>query len=207
MAKPGFGSPARMDWDGIRRRLDAMQHALSGASEASPERIRQVLEARAVALARPATSEPETDAFQVVWFDLAGETYALDATYVWEVFPLATLSLLPGAKPPVFGVTVWRGALLTILDLRQVLGLQGTGLTDLSRVIVLGGERPAFGVLADAVREVMPLRRGDVREPPEGVAVKREYLEGITGDAVLLLAGEQLLERHGQAALRRPGPA
>ena len=173
---------------------------MTGGRDA-PEHVRQVLEERARALAKPAHAEPPGDTIEIVLFDLEGETYALEANTVWEVFRLEALSPLPGARPPVFGVTSWRGAVLTVLDLRQVLGLPVGGVTDLSRVILLGTRRPAFGILADAVRELVTLRRHDVREPPQGVALKREYLAGITGDAVPVLDGNALLRRHTRSAL------
>ena len=173
---------------------------MTGGRDA-PAHVQQVLEERARALAKPAHPDPSGDTIEVVLFDLEGETYALEASSVWEVFRLEALSPLPGAKPPVFGVTSWRGAVLTILDLRQVLGLPAGGVTDLSRVILLGTRRPAFGILADAVHELVVLRRHDVRAPPEGVALKREYLAGITGDAVPVLAGHELLRRHARSAL------
>jgi chemotaxis signal transduction protein len=64
-------------------------------------------------------------------------------------------------------------------------------------VIVLGEDRPAFGILADAARELVTLPASDVRDPQEGVAAKREYLRGITGDAVLVLEATKLLQLHG----------
>jgi purine-binding chemotaxis protein CheW len=97
----------------------------------------------------------------------------------------------------VFGVTAWRGELLTILDLRAALGLSITALNDLSWVIVLGEDRPAFGILADAVRELVNLPAFAVREPPEGIAAQREYLRGVTPDAVLVLEATKLLQLHG----------
>jgi len=123
--------------------------------------------------------------------------YAVESRYVAAVFHLVDLSLLPGAEPPVFGVTAWRGGLLTILDLRRVLGLSVTALNDLSRVIVLGEERPAFGILADAARELVTLPAAEVRDPPNGIAAKREYLRGLTADAVLVLDATKLLQLHG----------
>jgi purine-binding chemotaxis protein CheW len=159
--------------------------------------MRAVLEERARLLARPAAPPLAGDTLEVVTFALANETYAVESRYVLAVFRLTDLSPLPGAEPPVFGVTVWRGELLTILDLRAALGLSVTALNDLSRVIVLGEERPAFGILADAARELVTLPASDVREPPEGVAAKREYLRGVTPDAMLVLEATKLLQLHG----------
>jgi purine-binding chemotaxis protein CheW len=134
---------------------------------------------------------------ELLTYALANEVYAVESRYVAAVFRLTGLSPLPGAEPPVFGVTAWRGELLTILDLRAALGLSITALNDLSWVIVLGEERPAFGILADAVRELVNLPAFAVREPPEGIAAQREYLRGVTPDAVLVLEATKLLQLHG----------
>ena len=40
------------------------------------------------------------------------ERFAVEARHVVEVFRLAELTTLPGAPPPVAGVTAWRGGLL-----------------------------------------------------------------------------------------------
>jgi purine-binding chemotaxis protein CheW len=176
--------------------MAAAGRTLSGATSTAPEQVRAVLEERARALARPVGTAAPIDELEAVTFALANERYAIESRYVFEVFRLEDLSPLPGAEPPVFGVTAWRGELLTILDLRGALGLSVTALHDLSRVIVLGEERPAFGILADAVHELVTLPAAQVREPPEGVAAKREYLRGVTADAVLVLDAEQLLRIH-----------
>jgi len=154
---------------------------------------REILAERAKALATP-LMPPPADTIELVTFQLANETYGIESRYVVEVFPLAQLAAMPGARPPVFGLTGWRGELLPVLDLRPVLGVASTGLNDLSRVIVLGEARAAFGVLADAVREIVTLPLSEVREPPEGVAAARDYLRGVTGQALLVLAAEQLLK-------------
>ncbi|MEX2156441.1 MAG: chemotaxis protein CheW [Gemmatimonadales bacterium] len=186
-----------VDWAEIRSRVEAAGRAVAGETTMSPERARQVLEERARALARPATPPPAGDTLEVMTFALANEVYAVESRYVVAVFRLQELSPLPGAGRPVFGVTAWRGELLTILDLRAALGLSVTALNDLSRVIVLGEERPAFGILADAARELVNLPASAVREPPEGVAAQREYLRGVTPNAVLVLEATKLLQLHG----------
>jgi purine-binding chemotaxis protein CheW len=160
------------------------------------EDARRVLEERARALARPPAPPLAQHTVELLTFALASETYALESRFVIQVFRLQELSPLPGAQPPVFGLTPWRGGLLTILDLRQVLGVPATSLDDLGRVIVLGDERPAFGVLADAVHDLVSVPAAAIRAPQEGVAARREYLRGVTGDAVLVLAAEALLRSH-----------
>lgn len=185
-----------VDWAEIRQRVEATGRAVAGETAASPERVRQVLEERARTLARPAVSPPPGDTLELITFALANEVYGLESSYVWAVFRLADLSPIPGAEPPVFGVTAWRGGLLTILDLRPVLDLSVAALNDLSRVIVVGNQRPAFGILADAARELVRLPASEVRAPPEGLGPRREFLRGIAADAVLVLEAKHLLHLH-----------
>ncbi|MBI4501608.1 MAG: purine-binding chemotaxis protein CheW [Gemmatimonadetes bacterium] len=197
MAKPASPTRGSVDWAEIRRRVEAAGEAIAGGVESSPERVREVLEERARRLARPATPPPAGGTLEVITFALANEVYAIESRYVVEVFRLTELSPLPGAVPPVFGVTAWRGELLVILDLRRVLGISAATLNDLGRVIVLGEERPAFGILADAVREVATLPASEVHPAPEGVAANREYLWGVTRSATLVLNATKLLQLHG----------
>jgi purine-binding chemotaxis protein CheW len=158
---------------------------------------RAVLEERARRLARPPAPPAAGATLDVITFQLANETYALESRYVLAVFRLADVSRLPGAVPPVFGVTAWRGDLLTVLDLRPILGLSEAALNDLATVIVLSAERVTLGILADAVRDVITLPAAAIREPAEGVAAQRTYLRGMTGEAVLILDAQALLQLGG----------
>lgn len=186
--------PARgpVDWVEIRRRVEAA----ADESATSQDRVRQVLEQRARALAQPTSSLPVGDVLELITFSLADDVYAIESRYVMAVFPLRDFSRLPGAEPPVFGVTAWRGALLTLLDLRQVLGLSVAALDDLSRVIVVGEDRPSFGILADTARDLLRLPASELRSLPDGLGRRREYLRGISSEAVLVLEAKQLLRAH-----------
>lgn len=186
-----------LEWAETRRRVDAAGRALAGETAMSSEQVGRVLEERARALARPVAVPPAGETLEVITFRLVNETYAIESRHVMAVFRLTDLSPLPGAAPPVFGVTAWRGELLTILDLRAALGLSATALNDLSWVIVLGEDRPTVGILADAVLELIPLPASEVRALPDPVAAQRDLLRGVTADAVLVLAGERIVRLLG----------
>ena len=196
MAVRGKASRGPVDWGEVRRRMETADRTLAGATDRSPESVRELLEERARELARPMGQFTAGETLEVITFALANEVYAVESRYVTAVFQLLDLSPLPGAEPPVFGVTAWRGDLLSILDLRRVLGISVAALNDLSWVIVLGEDRAAFGLLADAGQELVTLSAAQLREPPEGVAAKREYLRGVTADAVLVLDVKTLLRMH-----------
>lgn len=158
--------------------------------------VQELLAARARALARPPAREVDRDQLQLLTFSLGGERYAIELRHVVEVFRLSSLSLLPGAAAPTLGLAAWRGELLPVLDLRRILGLPAPGLDDLRFAIVLGEERAPVAVLADAVNEVLSTARERVGPPPEGVAVRRDCVRGVTEDARLVLDAERLLETH-----------
>jgi purine-binding chemotaxis protein CheW len=153
------------------------------------------MDERARALARvPPTAPAAGETIEVVVFELAKESYAIETLYVSEVVRLADFTPVPGTPEFLVGVTNLRGAILAVVDLRRFLNLPAKGLTDLSRVVVLGRDRPELGLLADVAHEVTPIRLDAVLEPPESVAgIGREYLRGVTARGLILLDGARLL--------------
>jgi purine-binding chemotaxis protein CheW len=154
---------------------------------------RAVLERRTRELARTVVDDVRAEGRPVLSFLLGGEKLILEARWMLGVGKLTSLSSLPGAEPPVRGVTVWRGDLLTVLDIRPLLGISTSGLSDLTRLLVLGARRARFGLLVDAVGDVATLADDEVHEAPAS-SLAREYLIGVTADASLVLDGERLLQ-------------
>ncbi len=159
-------------------------------NDSTPEQ--RLLEQRARDLARP-LAEPATDRLDLLTFRLAGETCALATPWIREVFPLSQLAPLPGAPPPAVGITVWRGNLLPVLDVRATLGLPTATLDDLGRVLVLGRDTARFGLLVDEVGDIRRVAPASIRAPAPGVARHTEYMDGVTDDAVIVLSAERLL--------------
>lgn len=156
---------------------------------------RQVLEARARALAHPV--EPaRREKVRLLGFGLSGERYAFELSAVLEVFRPRTLSRLPGANTPLLGLTAWRGELVAVLDLRQMLGLGSEPPGDLRFAMVLGSGGTAVAVPADLVDELLELDPEELRAPAEGVAMRRELVRGVTPDARVMLDAERLASIH-----------
>jgi purine-binding chemotaxis protein CheW len=161
----------------------------------SAVREREILEERARILARPPPVEVQAaDWLELLVFSLSGETYALETRSVREVSRFADFTAVPGASPFLLGVTNLRGEILPVFDLRQLAGIAPKGLTDLSRLLVLGEDREELGLLADEVREVKRMRREEILDPPEELAaIGRALLLGVTKEAVIVLDGAGLL--------------
>ena len=182
-----------VDWAALRRRLDEAIAALGREGQLDAETRRSILAQRAAKLAQPRIPDSTADTCQVVIFKLGSETCAMDAELVLNVFRLGGLALLPGAPAAVHGVTMWRGEVLTLLDLRGLLGMSTAALTDLGRVIVVGRTRAAFGFLADSVHGVRVISRNDVHASRAPAGTRAGLVKGITSDALLVLDGKEVL--------------
>jgi len=182
-----------IDWVALRRRLDEAHAGLDSASEVNHEATQRVLKQRAALLAEPAVRETESGSVDLITFRLGRESCAIDTKVVLNVFRLTGLARLPGAAVPVYGVTLWRGEIMTVLDLRPLLGLSTVALSDLGRVIVVGQTRAAFGFLADSVTGVRATLPAEIHPSSGKSGLHQGLVRGITSDAVLVLDAEELL--------------
>jgi purine-binding chemotaxis protein CheW len=195
--KPTQRAPRKaIDWEEVRRRLARAAEASEEALHLSPERIKAVMDERAEALARvPAAPARAAETLEIAVFALANERYGVETRYVREVVRMTDYALLPGAPPFLFGVANLRGEILALIDLRAFFGVPSRNLTDLTRVLVLGDQRAEFGIMADAAQEVAVLRVDEIHPAPDSASgVGREYLRGVTADALIVLDGAALLQ-------------
>lgn len=112
---------------------------------------------------------------EVLTFDLAGETFALEAIIVQEILDLLPETTVPGSKPFVGSVINFRGKVIPLADIRLAFGMEATTPTIDSRIIVieldLEGESTLIGIRTDKVNEVTTLSR-TTSEPPPSVGMK-----------------------------------
>lgn len=180
-----------------------------GAEETARRRTRDVLEERARLLARPsAPAAPPGEEISVVKFGLGEESYAIEAGFVREAVKFTDFTPVPGAPDFLIGVMNLRGGILPVIDLKLFFGVAPKGLTDLSRILVLGRHGPEIGILADAAYEIAGVRVAQLREPATPVAgIGRKYLRGVTGAALVVIDGAALLGDERLYLNDRTGPA
>lgn len=163
----GDQSGGKIDYTALRRKLDEAQAVLEGAQVLSPERRREVLAERARALA-DSRQEERRETMSVLAFRVGGERYAVPIDAVDHVLESRGLCPLPGAPRYVLGALVSRSRVVPVLDLRQVLGLEGGGMSDLTRVVVVEVSEEFFGLAAEEVDGRQELPRADLSHPPPG---------------------------------------
>jgi purine-binding chemotaxis protein CheW len=146
------------------------------------------------------SDEIQSDAVlqQYLTLNLADEEYGIDILAVREIRGWTPVTRIPQSPDYLRGVLNLRGAIVPVLDLRLRFGLPQEEYTaNTVNVIVAVGGR-LFGVVVDAVSDVLDVADDDLRPVPEmGTAVHTDYLKGLTSVGermVLLLDVEKLLQ-------------
>lgn len=181
---------------GLRGRIAALPDFLGGTPELSEADARRVLEERARVLATPSEERRSDDHLELVLLELAGESYGIESRFVYEMMRSAELVALPRAEPRVAGITAWRGGLLTVLDLRPVMGLPGSTGEHPRPILVLGDAQPVFGVVVDDVLGIQEITLAEMHAPDARAGDRADFIQATTADAVLVIAGADLIQTH-----------
>lgn len=153
----------------------------------SAARAREILEARAIALARPPEDRSERETLEVLRFTRGEESFGVETRYVHAVFRMGAVALLPGVPPSIAGAAAWRGGVLVLLEPGR-----GTAGSWGQAVVALGEARPEFGLVADDLEGVVRIPVEEIG-PPGALGAERPALRGMTRDGLLLLDGDVLI--------------
>jgi purine-binding chemotaxis protein CheW len=115
-------------------------------------------------LPEEAASTGET--LQRLAFILGNEEYGIDIRLVKEIIRLTVITPVPRSPSYVRGIISLRGRVLPILDLCQMLLIQGSKPTKLGRILVVRLEEMLIGIIVDAVTEVVELKEEELQPPP-----------------------------------------
>ncbi|RMI05123.1 MAG: purine-binding chemotaxis protein CheW [Calditrichaeota bacterium] len=188
-------------WAALHRRLQQVEQMLGDPRGLSPEEKQRILKARAAELSRPRTGETSTAGEplrEVVVFRLGEERYAVETRHVREVLPLREITPVPCTPAFVAGIINVRGEIFSVIDLKIFFHLPAQALTDSARVLIVHNDQMAVGVLADGVEGVQPVRDRELQPPPATLSgIQQEFLTGVTGERLILLNMERILNDPG----------
>lgn len=140
---------------------------------------------------------------------LGGGRFALPMDAVAEVGRTPGVTRVPGTPRWVRGVTNWRGRILGVLDLGDLLGLPGVDAGE-GRLVVLSRGGSMVGVVADRVDGVLDIDT-EVLEPAlltlpaEAGALLEGQLTDEQGPVGVVDAGAVFALRHRIGVARRAG--
>lgn len=183
------------DWEGIHKKIRHTQEVLEKGWIPTPEEERKILLARAAKLAHESAKPDDEKKIDVVKFQLAYETYAVESIFVREVFPLKGFTKIPGTPAFVLGVTNVRGRIIFVIDIKKFFGLPEKGLTDLNKLIILEAENSEFGILADFIIGLDHVAQNEIQKSlPTLTPIREDFLKGVTKERLIILDAEKLLK-------------
>ena len=131
-------------------------------------------------------------------FYVNGLWMAADIIQIQEINRNLEMTPVPHAPECVRGVVNLRGEVVTVLDLRTILGFESAEITDDCRnvIVVSGGEH--IGLLVDRVGDVVHTRPDQLSPPPANVqGVEARFFLGVhqaDEDLLAILDISQVLE-------------
>lgn len=141
-------------------------------------------------------------------FRLGDEEYGMDIQRVQEIRRYEPTTRIANAPAFIRGVVNLRGEIVPILDMRLKLGLAEAQFNDFTVVIVIRVADRVFGLVVDAVCDVIELAADEIRPPPAFTgAVDARHILGIAsvntpdGQRLLILTDIERLMRSPEMGL------
>lgn len=146
-----------------------------------------------------ATVEGHSDAHQYVTVRIGGQLFGLPISAVNEVFVPDRITPVPLASREIDGVLNLRGRIVTMIDMRRLLGLADGRLARMAVGIERTGE--AFALLIDGVGDVLLLDPSTYESNPPNLDEEwTQFSEGVhrlEGELLVVLDVERVLATVG----------
>jgi purine-binding chemotaxis protein CheW len=127
---------------------------------------------------------------QVVRFMVGKESFGVDIGRVQEIVTVPDITRVPDAPDFLEGIINLRGKIVSVIDLRKRLKINGAERHKKNRILVTEIEGKVVGLIVDEVSEVLRLNPDNIEPPPEMVnSVGAEYITGVgkLEDRIVLL--------------------
>ncbi len=138
---------------------------------------------------------------QIIVFRLSQEWYGVEITKVREATRVGKITYLPSSPAYIAGIVNLRGKILSVTDLRTMMGLPHEELSDKTRIIAVESGMLETGLLVDEVVESIEVPISKI-EPPLVTLPSEEggYMEGqckVDNKLIALISVEKILEKKG----------
>ena len=127
-------------------------------------------------------------------FALANEEYGLEILKVREIIGYIDVTAVPQTPHYIKGVINLRGQVIPVVDLRAKFGMETTGVTEQTCIIVVeivqGHRTCSTGIIVDRVQEVLDISAASIEETPQfDAAVNTDFILGMgkVGSSVKIL--------------------
>lgn len=139
----------------------------------------------------------QTDELEIATFYVDNAWMGVFIDQVEEINHHMDLTPVPNVRSSVRGLMNLRGEVVTVIDLRVVLGLEPAVIQRKTCNVVVRSGNERIGILADRVGDVILARRESIEPPPANVAsADGRLLRGVCqleSDILAILDVEQIL--------------
>ncbi len=159
-------------------------------------RDNELMASRARELAQPLEGNEllNTATSQFVSVSLDQESYAFSALYVLCASNALAVATMPGAQPPLAGLTVYEGDILPVFHLRNLVGMPPRCDATCTWILVLGQPTAEIGLLVDRVATVAAVDTSELHPGwTEATSSPSELLISTTSEGVTIIDVEHLL--------------
>ncbi|NOQ78143.1 MAG: chemotaxis protein CheW [Gammaproteobacteria bacterium] len=107
---------------------------------------------------------PNDEEQQTQWllFTLGNESYGVDVLHVQEILQYPEISPVPGSPEYVLGIINLRGEVITVCDIRMMLGLADQAITKETRIVMMELADQKMGILVDNVNKIIKIKASDI---------------------------------------------
>lgn len=130
----------------------------------------------------PIEMREEAPVRHLMTFTLGNGTYAFDLAYMKKIRWAKDITPVPGLPPYILGITNTRGEIISVVDLKTLLGIQSETPSRAS-IMVAGMKGVDVGLLVDSVDDLIDLPLKSI-DPPM-ITFEKEYTDFIDGEARL----------------------
>ncbi len=148
--------------------------------------------------------QDSADFTEFVTLTVAGQLFGLPIARVQDVFKPARITRVPLAAPEIAGVLNLRGRIVTAIDMRNRLDLRTREAGSAPMAIGIEAKGESFGLLVDAVGEVLKLPDADLEPNPinldRKLAVVSAGVYRLEGQLLVVLDIDRVLDLRAEAA-------
>jgi purine-binding chemotaxis protein CheW len=141
---------------------------------------------------------------EYVTFTAAGQMFGLPIERVQDVFKVSHITRVPLAGPEIAGVLNLRGRIVTAVHLSNRLDLRSDGNAPPTMAIGIGSGAESFGLVVDAVGEVLKLPDGEREANPINLDRKLARVSAgvfrLDGQLLVVLDIDRVLDLGAEAA-------
>lgn len=115
---------------------------------------------------------------QYIGFHLSNNEYMIPILKVREIITMPSITVLPQLPSYIKGITNLRGAVIPVVNLRNLLNSNG-GNEDGKVVIVISAGRITFGIIVDGITGVVKVDEANIEAPEKIINNNADLLEGV----------------------------